>query len=80
MRSVNKREQSLVKFVNIYFLLHEKELLPVIIVCWLDLHLLFNPLIHTVPLLNQTCKVWEYPLKKLLIVKQILPVGTVEFV
>ena len=32
MRSVNKREQSLVKFVNIYFLLHEKELLPVIFV------------------------------------------------
>ena len=43
MRSVNKREQSLVKFVNIYFLLHEKELLPAIIVCLNELsHILLT--------------------------------------
>ena len=86
MRSVNKTKQSLVKFVNFYFLLHEKKLLR--IVCLSELsHILLTrssfivcPLIHTVPLLNQACKVWEFPLKKLLIVKQILPVGTIEFV
>ena len=39
MRSVNKTKQSLVKFVNFYFLLHEKELLR--IVCLSELSHIF---------------------------------------